>query len=432
MVNSKVEEYIKEICSYVKFKKAHKEIRIEFLNHIEEKTEDLMLEGMNEEEASKKALVEMGQAEIIGKQLNQSHKATPEWTILIITVLFSLLGLVTTYHMLANEVVPYSGSLSKNVTFNIIGYISILGVYFFDYKKLEKYPAKIFIGISVILLLQHLFAAPVYGRETWLTLGPLSVNTTELSLFLYVISLSKLIRSLDLKSVKGYVYLTLMLLIPVSLYIMLKVSMEIMVYLVVFIMFMFISKVKLAYLLSVIGTLITGGGLIVLSAPYQLKRILIFTNPESDPTNAGYLYIQIKKLLASVGFKGNGFTFPKRGLPIVDSDLVLTYIIYTFGWIAGITLIILVLVFIARMVIAAKEVKDIYGRFLIWGFMCIFAMEFIWNILMILGFAPIVSVTLPFISYGGSRTITQMSAIGIIMSIYKGKSLSYARLDSLK
>ncbi len=57
--------------------------------------------------------------------------------------------------------------------------------------------------------------------------------------------------------------------------------------------------------------------------------------------------------------------------------------------------------------------------------MCIFAMEFIWNILMILGFAPIVSVTLPFISYGGSRIITQMAAIGVIMSVYKGKSLSF-------
>lgn len=421
MVNSKIQEYIEEICSYVKFKKAHKEIRTELLSHIEEKTEDLMLEGMNEEEASKKALIEMGQAETIGRQLNQSHKAAPEWTILIITILFSLLGLIIAYLILTNEVIPYNGTFPKNITFHIIGYISILGLYFFDYKKLEKHSIKIFIGISMILLLQLFFAVPVNGRKAWLPLGPLSVNTTELSLFLYVIALSKLIRSLDLKCVKGYVYLTLMLLIPVMLYTMLKVSMEIVAYLVIFIMLMFISKVKLSYILSVIGTLIAGTFFVVFSAPYRLKRLLIFTNPQSDP-----LYIQIKNLLASVGLKGNGFTFPKRGLPIVDSDLVLTYIIYTFGWIAGFTLIILILAFLARMFVAAKEVKDVYGRFIIQGFMCIFAMEFIWNILMILGFAPIVSVTLPFISYGGSRILTQMCAIGVIMSVYRGKSLSYA------
>jgi cell division protein FtsW (lipid II flippase) len=58
--------------------------------------------------------------------------------------------------------------------------------------------------------------------------------------------------------------------------------------------------------------------------------------------------------------------------------------------------------------------------------MCVFALEFIWNILMILGFPPIIRVTLSFIGYGGSRALVQMAAIGLIMSIYRTKSLSYA------
>jgi stage V sporulation protein B len=48
VVNSKIKEYVDEVCSYIKFKKAHKEIKLELLCHIEEKTEDLMFQGMSE------------------------------------------------------------------------------------------------------------------------------------------------------------------------------------------------------------------------------------------------------------------------------------------------------------------------------------------------------------------------------------------------
>lgn len=426
MVNSRVEEYIEDICSYVRFKKAHKEIRTEFLNHIEEKTEDLMLEGMNEEEASKKALDEMGQAEIIGKQLDQSHKAAPEWSILIMTVLFSALGLVTAYLIITNEVIRYSPSFIKSIMFNIIGYITILGLYFFDYKKLEKHSLKIYIGVTLMLLIQIFFAVPVNGVKAWIPLGPISINVTELSLFLYVISLSKLLRSSELKSIKDYVYLTLMMLIPIVLYIQLILSMGALSYFIIFIMFMFNSKVKLSYIFSVIGAFIAVCFFTVFTAPsYHIRRLLIFMNPESDPKGMGWLYIQIQKLLSSAGLMGKGLNFPKGAIPEVQNDYILTYIIYTFGWIVGIVLIVLVLAYIIRMFTAARAVKDSYGRFIIQGFICIFALEFIWNILMVLGFAPIVSVGLPFISYGNSKALIQMAAIGLIMSIYRSKSLSY-------
>lgn len=425
MVNSRVEKYIEEICSYVRFKKAHKEIRTEFLDHIEEKTEDLILEGMNVEEASKSALAEMGQAEVIGKQLDQSHKAAPEWSILIITVLFSLIGLIAVYLITINEVLPSTGSFRRSTIFNIIGYMAIIGLYFFDYKKLEKYSEKVFIGVTLILLLQLFVAVPVNGTKAWILLGPLSVNITELSLFLYVLSLSKLVRSIELKSAKGYLYLSLMLILPIVLYIQLRVSMEAVIYFVIFIMLMFKSKVKLTYIFFTIGMFIAGSFYAVFSEPYRVKRLFIFINPESDPRGAGWLNLQIQKLLASVELMGNGFTFPKGSIPLIQNDYILTYIIYTFGWVAGITLIVLIITFIIRMFTAAKVVKDTYGRFIIQGFMCIFALEFTWNILMILGLAPIIGVTLPFISYGGSRLLTQMAAVGLIMSIYRSKSLSY-------
>jgi cell division protein FtsW (lipid II flippase) len=425
VINSKVLEYVDEICSYVKFKKAHNEIKLEFLNHIEEKTEDLMLQGMSEEEASKKALAEIGQADIIGKQLDQSHKTAPEWGLLSMTILFSLCGIVIAYLILANNIIDYSTPFYNSVVFNVIGYILLIGLYFFDYKKLEKHSLKIFIGITLILFLQLLIGVPANGKKAWIPLGPFTVNIIDLTLFLYAISLSKLISSLDLKSIKEYIYLSLMMVVPFIHYIKLGSSMEALTYLVLFIVLMFNSKVKLTYIFSTIGLFLAGSFYTILSRPYRVKRLLIFMNPESDPKGSGFLNVQIQSLLSAAGLTGNGFTFPKRTLPDVHTDFVLTYIIYTFGWIAGIALILLVLSFIIRIFIVSREVKDTYGRLIIQGFLCIFAIEFVWNILMIFGLVPIVNVSLPFISYGSSLALTHMAAVGIMTSIYKCKRLSF-------
>lgn len=427
VVNSKAEEYIEVICSYVKFKKAHKEIRTELLGHIEEKTEDLILEGINEEEASKKALAEMGQAEVIGKQLNESHKASPEWSILVMTVLFSLLGVIVAYLIAVNEVDPYMYiKLPRSIIFNVIGYIFIIGLYFFDYKRLEKHSTKLFIGVTLLLFMQLFISVPVNGMKAWMHLGPISINIAEASLFLYVIALAGMLRNLNVKTTKDFVYVSLMIGLPIFLYIQLRVLLEAAAYFVLFTVLMFKSKVKHLYVFSAIGVVAASGFYAVFSEPYRVARLFTFINPEKDPEGAGYLTIQVQKLLRSTGLSGNGFTFPKRTIPGVDSDFILTYIIYTFGWLAGIVLIISVFTFIFRMFTAARSVKDVYGNFIIRGFLCIFAVEFIWSILMVLGFLPIISVTLPFISYGGSKALTQMAAIGLIMSIYRCKSLSYA------
>lgn len=426
MLNPKIEEYIQEICNHVKFKRAHKEIRAELINHIEEKIEDLIEKGIIEEEASKKALAEMGEAEAIGKQLNQSHMPKPEWSILIITILFSLFGLTIAYFLITYGINQHADGFKKTVLFTIIGYLLMLGLYLFDYKKLERYSKKIFIGVSAILFVQLLTAFAVNGMKAWISIGSLNFNIAELSLFLYVISLPTLLKTIDYKSVKGYLYLFLMLLIPTWLFFQLKVSMAAGTYFVVFTMFMIKSKIKLSYILSVVGITTSGFLYMLISEPYRLARFFYFINPPIDPKGEGWLHIQIENLLSSAGLMGNGFTFPNRTVPEVQGDFVLTYIIYTFGWIAGIILFIFILAFIMRIFNASKVVKDVYGSSIIQGFVLIFAMKFLWNILMIMGFAPIISVSLPFISYGGSGLLIQMAAIGLIMSIYRCKSLSYA------
>lgn len=429
---SKIDEYINSICSHVKYKKAHNEIREELLDHLEEKIEDLMESGMTEEEAVKKSILQMGDAEIIGKQLNESHKAVPEISIILLTVVLSLIGLISLYLIVINGVFLSISSVYKTILYNVLGYSIMAALYFFNYKILERYSKTIFTMITLILFVNCIIGSPIHGTQRWIRLGFLSMDITEVSLFLYAITLPKMLQDLDWDSIKHISYLFLIAVIPLVLYTLLNTMMCSIIYLVLFITLMILVKAKLRYVLIMIFTVLATIITFIVSKPYRIKRLLMFLHPESDPNGAGYINSQISSVLKSAGLYGHGFNFPHRAIPEVQNDLMLTYIIYTFGWIGGIAVITLVFIFIIRLFMAAKKIRDSFGRLVIQGFLCIFALKFIWNILMILGYAPIVSVSLPFISYGGSGLIIQMAAVGLILSIYKGKNLSDSSNISIK
>ncbi|MGL5084774.1 MAG: FtsW/RodA/SpoVE family cell cycle protein, partial [Clostridium sp.] len=125
---------------------------------------------------------------------------------------------------------------------------------------------------------------------------------------------------------------------------------------------------------------------------------------------------------SSAGLFGQRGDFPEHMLGLSSSDYILTYIIYTFGWIVGIILIALVIAFIIRIGFIGMNTKDKYGKLIVSGLCALFATQFIFNILMNLNLAPSFSVSLPFVSYGGTALIVNMIAIGIIINVYKWRN----------
>lgn len=429
--DSKIDEYINKICSRVRYKQAHNEIKEELLGHLEEKIEDLIADGMDEKEAVEKSLLQMGDAEVIGKQLNESHKAVPEIWIIILTAALSLIGMLTIYFIVTNGVFSNATIFYRNTIFNILGYCIMAVLYFFNYKVLERYSKCIYTGTTMVLVFQLITGSTVNGSMRWMNLGIISMDIGELSLLLYVIALSKILKEMDWDNTKQALYGFIIAFLPLALYMLLRTMMCFVIYLVLFLILMVLIKSKLRYILGIMGTILVSSVYFIFSEPYRVKRFLIFLSPEKDPLGAGYINFQIGKVLKSVGVLGNGFNFPNT-VPEVQNDFVLTYIIYTFGWIGGIAVITLAFAFIVRMFMAARRVKDSFGSLIIQGFMCVFAVKFIWNILMILGFLPIMGVSLPFISYGGTGAVTQMAAVGLILSIYKRKNLSNMTMSSIK
>jgi len=107
--------------------------------------------------------------------------------------------------------------------------------------------------------------------------------------------------------------------------------------------------------------------------------------------------------------------------------VIFSSIVYSFGWVVGAIVVILISTLLIRIIKVAISVKNSYGKSLVIGITTILGIQFVWNILFNLGLA-VGGVSLPFISYGGTSNIINMFIVGIIINVYKGRSISKVEL----
>ena len=185
-----------------------------------------------------------------------------------------------------------------------------------------------------------------------------------------------------------------------------------------------ISGFKLKNLITISSVLITMLLIFIFGATYRLERFFIFLNPSQDINGAGWIYNQLNTLRNSAGLFGNGANSNLSIIPDANMEFALTSIIHCFGWIVGILVIALVLSFIVRIGLISSTTKNTYGKLLISGLFMLFTIQFILNILANFSLSPILGVSMPFISYGGTQLVINVLAISIINNIYKFRNTS--------
>ena len=85
-----IDSFINDVCSYIKYKGVHKEVKDELSLHIDELKDSYTSKGLSEEDAEKKAIADMGNAAEIGEKLNKQHKPQTEWSLIILTAIISM------------------------------------------------------------------------------------------------------------------------------------------------------------------------------------------------------------------------------------------------------------------------------------------------------------------------------------------------------
>ncbi len=420
--NQKVQEYLNNVCSHIKWTEVHEQVKLELLSHIEDCVLEYSTEGVSHQEVIEMAIDRMGEPVVLGKQLHRYHKPPINWSLLSIVAIMAGMGLFTLYSMEMHGLLMKDVSIfAKSVIYLFLGLVVLIGVTYYDYRKLKAYGSYLFVGTMLVWLILLLLSKTVNGKP-YLNLGFISISYIDIAPVLLAIALAGIFYNKDWSKPKWFASTVFLLIVPNIFYVISNSMAAAVIYTVVFLTLMLISGASRK---QFVGIAVIPVGLLVFALflqPYRWNTILKFINPYNDHMGSGYIYIQSVEAIKSAGLWGQGFAF-SGNLPELHTNLIFSYIVYTFGWVAGISVIVLALALIAKMAGLIKQLKDEFGRLLVAGLTVIVALHFLWNVLMTVGFAPTSGIGLPFISYGGSQAVINMLLIGLVLSVYRRKNL---------
>ena len=159
-------------------------------------------------------------------------------------------------------------------------------------------------------------------------------------------------------------------------------------------------------------------------APYQKERLLVGFNPELDPMGKGMQPLLSKQCIGNGGILGIGLM--GKGdyeiLPASHTDFIFATICEKFGMVGGIFVIILLAIMVIRIFVIAKECGKDFGGLICVGVGAIIVVQTIENLGMCLAMLPVVGITLPFLSCGGSSVLATYVLLSLVHSVSSHRS----------
>ena len=306
----------------------------------------------------------------------------------------------------------------------ILGYFGMRVLTNFDYKKLINITNGFAVFVIGMLVLVLATGDVINGAQRWINIGPLSLQPSEFAKPAVVMLLANVFsKDANLMDSKKWSTFLLIIIMVLLIFKQPNLSMVILLFATSVVMYLTAGgSIKLfgGGFLAFLGL----GGVGSLLQPYQLQRIKIWLNPESDPLGAGYNIIQSMVAFASGGLWGSGYGASKQKLawlPEAHTDFIFAVVGEELGYIGCIFLIGLFWTILQRGFVIASRCPDMYGKLLAIGLTFSICFQAFLNMSVASSMLPATGVPLPFISYGGSSVMITLCMIGILLNISKNK-----------
>lgn len=155
---------------------------------------------------------------------------------------------------------------------------------------------------------------------------------------------------------------------------------------------------------------------------YQKNRLLVFVNPDIDPTDAGYNLAQSKIAIGSGGLTGKGLGSGTQSnlhfIPERHTDFIFSVLGEELGFFGAVLLLGLYLALLLTALAIATSSRDLYGALIATGVLGMWLFQILENVGMTVGMMPITGIPLPFMSFGSSSMVTNLGAVGLLLSVW--------------
>ena len=352
------------------------------------------------------------------------------WPLILLLTAVVFMGLVQLFSVAGGSVSPWVEPQFKRflVGMGIMFAVAMVPIWFWRNMSFLAY-----LGSLGLLLAVDFFGSVGMGAQRWIDLGFLRFQPSEVTKIALIMALAAYYDWLPMAKVSRPLWVALpvaLTLIPTAMVLQQPDLGTAILLLAGGGILMFLAGVHILYFAAVIamvGTLITSvfvsrGTEWQLLEDYQFRRIDTFLDPSTDPLGAGYHITQSKIALGSGGWSGRGFMQGTQSrlnfLPEKHTDFIFTMLAEEFGFVGGMSLLVLYALILLFCILSALANPSRYSSLLIWGIAATFFLYFAVNMSMVMGLAPVVGVPLPLVSYGGSAMLVLLGAFGLIQSAH--------------
>jgi rod shape determining protein RodA len=321
--------------------------------------------------------------------------------------------------------------LKKHLLTVSVGLVLALAVSMLDYRLIRAYAPIVYVAsfIGLVAVLTPL-GSTIKGHHSWIELGGgFQLQPAEFGKVGLVMVLAVLLgepRDGHTEPSTGDLLAALILAGLIVVLIVMQPDLGTTMVLAVLILAMVaVSGVSKRWLFSLvaagIGVAVAGWRLHVLKA-YQVDRFIAFAYPAADPKGVGYNAAQARIAVGSGGVFGRGlFRGPQTAghfVPEQHTDFIFTVAGEELGFVGSALIVALLGVVLWRGLRIAVNCENSFGVLLAAGVVCWLGFQAFENIGMCLGLMPITGVPLPYLSYGGSATLANMVALGLLQTVH--------------
>ena len=316
----------------------------------------------------------------------------------------------------------------KQITFLAMGLVGGLVILAVPMSVWNKYSGLLLI-LAFFLLMAVLIPGigkVVNGSRRWLSLGPFSMQASEIAKFCLIVYFASYLarRNEELRTQwSGFLKLTAVLLIIVLLLLLEPDFGSSVVISATLGCMMFVAGVPLARFLLLAVSGVAGLALMAVASPYRWERLVAFMDPWATQFDSGYQLVQSLIAFGRGGWFGVGLGNSLQKLfflPEAHTDFIFAIFTEEFGFIGAIALIGVFGFFLYRLVILfrrASEQEQFFSSYVVFGIGVMLAMQAIINMGVASGFLPTKGLTLPFISYGGSSLLITCGLMALVFRV---------------
>ena len=310
---------------------------------------------------------------------------------------------------------------SKQILWLGFSIIAFFVVFKLNTELVFKYSFVFYVILLLMLVIQLLVGEITSGTKSWIKTGFFNIQVSEFIKIPLALYIAKTLTKISRMHWKPFFQLAIILGMPFIL-IALQPDLGTAFMLTSFFIIAAILK-RIKFSIILFSAVLLAAGFFTtwnyVLKPYQKDRLVAFLNPEKYKKSTGYQIIQSKIAIGSGGLTGKGYLNGTQSqykfLPTRHTDFIVSVLGEEFGFL-GISFLFLLFFFLfyRQFSFRAQSDEEFYFIYLFNG---LILFQFLINILMTIGFFPVLGIPLPFVSYGGSSLLAFFVGEALIFKI---------------